>query len=105
VEPIDDLAAWSSRMGHGVPTTLEASASMNARDSPMARRCAEPPTRRRTRDAEMRGDGQVPGALDKIPEPMVIALLRAGRGPHADDHRPVAHVPQLLRDDAGRRSA
>ena len=28
----------------------------------------------------------------------VKALLRAERGPHADDHRPVAHVPQLLSD-------
>ena len=33
---------------------------------------------------------------------MVIAVLGAGRGPHAD-HRPVAHVPQLLRDDVRRR--
>ena len=35
-------------------------------------RGAEPPTRRRARDTEIHGDGQVPGALDKIPEPMVI---------------------------------
>jgi hypothetical protein len=26
--------------------------------------------------------------LNEIPEPMVIALLPAGRGRHADDHRP-----------------
>jgi hypothetical protein len=39
----------------------------------------------RARDPEIRGDSQVPGALDEIPEPMVIALLlRPGRGPHAD---------------------
>ena len=38
---------------------------------------AEPPSRRRARDTEIHSDGQVPGALDKIPEPMVIALLRA----------------------------
>ena len=67
------------------------------------RRGAEPPSRRRARDPEIRGDGQVPGALDKIPEPMVIALLRAGRGRHPDDHRPFAHAAQLLKDDAGRR--
>ena len=47
------------------------------------RRRAEPPTRRRARDAEIRGDGHVAGALDEIPQPMVIALLRAGRGRHA----------------------
>ena len=46
-----------------------------------------------------------PRALDKIPEPMVIALLRAGRGLHADDHRSLAHAAQLLKDDAGRPSA
>jgi hypothetical protein len=28
------------------------------------------------RDPEIGGDGQVSGALDEIPEPMVIALLR-----------------------------
>ena len=32
-----------------------------------------------------------------------IALLGAGRGPHAADHRPVAHVPQLLGDDVRAR--
>ena len=30
---------------------------------------------------------------------MVIALLRAGRGRHPDDHRPFAHAAQLLTDD------
>jgi hypothetical protein len=67
------------------------------------RRRAEPPTRRRARDTEIGGDGQVPGALDEIPEPIVIALLRAGRGRHADDHRSLAHAAQLLKDDAGVR--
>jgi hypothetical protein len=41
--------------------------------------------------------GQVPGSLDEIPEPMVIASLRPGPIRHADDHRPFAHPPQLLR--------
>ena len=52
------------------------------------RRRAEPATRRRARDSEVRGDGHVPGALDEIPKPVVVALLRAGRGRHGDDHRP-----------------
>src|SRR5262249_27817082 len=67
------------------------------------RRCAEPPTRRRARDTEIRGDGQVPGALDEIPEAMVKALLRAGRGPHADDHRPFTRPVQLPRTWHGAR--
>ena len=37
----------------------------------------------------------------RSPESMVIALLRAGRGRHAGDHRPFAHAAQLLNDDAG----
>jgi hypothetical protein len=49
------------------------------------------------------GDGQIPAAFDEFSDPLVIALLGAGRGPHAADHRPVAHVPQLLRDDVRRR--
>jgi hypothetical protein len=40
------------------------------------RRGAEPPTRRRARNAEIRRDGQVPGASDEIPSPRVVALLR-----------------------------
>ena len=56
-------------------------------------------------DPEIR-HSHVPGALDQIPEPMVIAVLRAGRGGHADDHRPFAQATQLLKEeDAGRRSA
>jgi hypothetical protein len=67
-------------------------------------RRAEPSTRRRARDPEIGGDGQVPGASDEIPEPVVIALLRAGRGRHPDDGRPIADTAQLLQDDAGRHS-
>jgi len=47
------------------------------------RRRAEPSTRRRARDTEIGGDGQVPGPLDEIPESMVIALLPAS-GPWAE---------------------
>jgi len=39
--------------------------------------CAEPPTGRRARDAEIRGDGDVPGALDEISKPMIVAPLLA----------------------------
>jgi hypothetical protein len=51
-------------------------------------RClAEPPTGRRARDPEIRADGHVPGALDEIAKPVVVALPRAARGRHRDDHR------------------
>jgi hypothetical protein len=63
---------------------------------------AEPPTRRRARNAEIRRDGQVPGASDEILSPMVVALLRPGRGRHADDHRQFARAAQLFEGDAGR---
>ena len=43
------------------------------------RRRSEPPTRRRARKTEIRGDGQIPGASDEIPEPTVIASMRARR--------------------------
>jgi hypothetical protein len=69
------------------------------------RRRAEPPTRRGARNAEIRGDGQVAGALDEFPEAMVIALLRAGRDRHADDHRPFTLAAQLLEGGVGRQSA
>ena len=36
---------------------------------------AEPPTGRRARDSAIRGDGHVPGALDEIPKPVVVAVL------------------------------
>jgi hypothetical protein len=66
-------------------------------------RCvAEPPTGRRARDAEIRGNGQVPGGLDKIPKPVIVALLKAARGRHRDDHRSCADAAQLLEDIAGR---
>jgi hypothetical protein len=65
-----------------------------------ALRClAEPPTGRRARNPEVRGDGRVPLALHEIPKPVVVALLKAS---HADDHRPFAHAAQLLEDIAGR---
>jgi hypothetical protein len=70
------------------------------------RRGVAPPTRRRARDPEIRGNGQVPCALDKVPEPMVIALLRARRRHHEDDHRSSAHIlSAALKYDAGRPSA
>ena len=40
------------------------------------RRRVEPPTRRRARDSEIRRDGQVPGSLNEVSEPMVITSLR-----------------------------
>jgi hypothetical protein len=44
-------------------------------------RClAKPPTGRRARDSEVHSDGHVPGALDESSKPVVVALLRAGRG-------------------------
>ena len=45
------------------------------------RRRAQPPTRRRARDAEVRGEGHVAGAADEIAKPMVITrrLLPAQR--------------------------
>jgi hypothetical protein len=46
------------------------------------RRHAQPATRRRARDSEVRGDGHVAGALDEMPKAVVVALLRAGRGRH-----------------------
>ena len=54
---------------------------------------AEPPTGGRVRDPEVRSDGHVSGALDEIPKPVVVALLKAS---HADEHRPFAHAAQLL---------
>jgi hypothetical protein len=70
-----------------------------------SRRRTEPSTRGRAWDPEIGRDGQVPGALDEIPEPMVIALLGAGRGRHPEDDRPFADTAQLLRDHGERRSA
>jgi hypothetical protein len=37
-----------------------------------------PPTRRRARDSEVPGDGHVPGALDEMPKPVVVALAAGG---------------------------
>ena len=55
--------------------------SMQAHDG--IRRRAEPPARRRSRDAAIRGKAEFARALDEFPEPMVIALLRADYGAHA----------------------
>src|SRR5262249_43227447 len=44
-------------------------------------RCsAQPATRGRARDSEVRGDGHVAGAVDEISKAVVVALLRAGVG-------------------------
>jgi hypothetical protein len=63
------------------------------------RRRAQPPTRRRARDAEIRGEGHVPGAVDEMPKAVVVALLRAGGGRHGHDHRRFPLAAQLLEDD------
>jgi hypothetical protein len=62
-------------------------------------RRAESATRRRARDAEVRGDGHVAGAVDQMPKPVVVALLQASRGRHEGDHRRFPHAAQLLKDD------
>ena len=64
------------------------------------RRRAEPPTRCRVRHTEVRGDRQIPSALDEVPEPMVIGLLRRDVVDTPDDHRPFADAAQLLNDDS-----
>jgi hypothetical protein len=58
------------------------------------RRDAQPPTRRRARDAEVRGDGHISSALDVMPKAMVVALLRTACGRHGPDHRPFPHAAQ-----------
>src|SRR5262245_27040534 len=65
---------------------------------------AKPTTRRGARHAEIRGDGHVPGALDEIPKPVIVAPLTAARACHGDDHRPFAQAAQVL-DTAGRPTA
>ena len=46
-------------------------------------RClAEPPTRRRARDAKIRRDRRVSGALDEISKPVIVAPLMASCGRH-----------------------
>jgi Integrase core domain len=57
---------------------------------------------RRARDSEIRGDGQVLGALDEIPKPVVVPLLRAGCSRHGHDHRP---FPTLRSTHRGRLGA
>jgi hypothetical protein len=48
---------------------------------------------RRSRNAALRGDAQVTGTLGQIPEPMVIALLRAARRRHATHHPLLCRLP------------
>src|SRR5262249_9542179 len=50
------------------------------------RRLAEPSTGRRARDAEIRRDRDVSGALDEIPKPVIVALLMPSRRRHGDNH-------------------
>ena len=68
-------------------------------------RHAEPSAGGRARDTQIGRDGHVPGAVDEIPEPVIVALLQAGRGPHRDNLRPFPRTAQLLDDDAGRPPA
>src|SRR5262245_22197690 len=63
---------------------------------------AEPTARRGARDPKIGGDGHVPGALDEIPKPVIVAPLTASRARHADDHRLFAHAAQVHEDSAGR---
>ena len=67
---------------------------------------AEPPTGRRARDSEIRGEGDVPRASNEIPKAVVVALLRAGSGRHEHDDRSVQLVAELespsLGDDISR---
>ena len=54
-------------------------ATHNAEESPKQhsrRRRAQPAAPRRARNAEVGGDGHVPGAVNEIPKPVVVALLR-----------------------------
>ena len=65
-------------------------------------RClAEPPTGGRARDSEVRGNGHVPGPLDEMPKPVVIALLRAPRGRHEDDCQAVGSRRSTPRGQCG----
>src|ERR1700676_979127 len=66
------------------------------------RRRAQPATRRRARDAEVRGEDHVSGAVDEVLKPVVIALLRTARGRHGPDHRPLPPAAQLL-ENGGER--
>ena len=45
-------------------------------------RRAKPPARRGPRNAQVRRDGDVPGALDEISEVVIVALLGAAGGRH-----------------------
>ena len=65
------------------------------------RRRVEPATCRRARHSEVRSNGQVPGSLNEVSEPMVITSLWAGRGRHAHDHRRLFHAAQPARGHGG----
>src|SRR5262249_62415949 len=52
------------------------------------RSLAEPATGRRARNSEIHDKGHVPCGADEVSKPVVIALLRASRSRHEDDHRP-----------------
>jgi len=65
-------------------------------------RLAEPATRRRARNLDIRGDGHVAGVADEIAKAMVVAALRAPRRCHENDHRRFVHAAQSLKNIAGR---
>jgi hypothetical protein len=100
-EPESAASFWTRR--RSFKTSCRSSGSVRSATSRQTTTVgAAPPTRRRARDPEVRGDGHVPRALGEIPKPVIVALLRASRGRHGDDHRPFPHAAQLLQDD-GRR--
>src|SRR5262249_61118831 len=66
-------------------------------------RCvAEPPTGRRTRNAEIRGDGDIPRALHEIPKTVVVALLTASRGRHGMIIGRLSDAPQIVLENVHR---
>ena len=85
-----------------LPSELWLSEVQDIQTDHRCRRRAEPRTRRRAGDSEVRGDGHVAGVLDEIPKPVVVALLRASRGRHGHDHRPSPRAAQVLEDDGER---
>jgi hypothetical protein len=66
-------------------------------------RClAEPPTGRRARDSETRGDGHVPGALDEVPKAVVSRCCRRAVVRVDMIIDPSLYAAQLLEDDGER---
>jgi hypothetical protein len=99
-------AHWVSSGVAGVSGLLSgvpALSSLSRRGSHNLRCLLEPPTARRARDSDIRGDTHVSRALDEIPKPVVVALLRAGLSRHADDHQPFGDAAQLFEDIASVR--